>query len=189
MLRSSDRPSPDCSVLIDLYNKVRLLWNQNAVWTRFYIISILEDLGDLPYVQARLYRNPSDFKQFLSYYMGSENAGIFADLLTVQLDIIDRMTRYLKEGNEAEALSEKQRGYQNADKMAAFLSFINPYWNRRRWQTMLRRYLDLTENEILLRLSGDYAGDILNYNNIRDQAAEMADSMAEGIYQNYPNKF
>lgn len=183
--RSSKRKLPRCSSQLDLTNTFRKLWEQHIMWTRSFIISTAAELGDLPMVTQRLLRNPADFAGVLRPYYGFENAKKFETLLRDHLLIAAKLVNDAKAGNTAAADEDRKKWYQNADQIAEFLASINPYWSRQEWQNMLYDHLKVTENEAVYRLTGQYAADIAEYDQIQSQALGMADYMAEGILKQF----
>jgi hypothetical protein len=54
---------------------------------------------------------------------------------------------------------------------------------------MWHDHLKLTKDEAVARLTKDYTADIAAFDQIEALANMMADSMADGIVQQFPNKF
>ncbi len=54
---------------------------------------------------------------------------------------------------------------------------------------MWHDHLKLTKGEAVARLTKDYAADIEAFDQIEAQANMMADSMADGIISQFPDKF
>ncbi|CAN5441250.1 hypothetical protein BH20ACI3_BH20ACI3_19430 [soil metagenome] len=50
-------------------------------------------------------------------------------------------------------------------------------------------HLNLTTNEVVARLHGDWAGDIAAYDSVHSQILQMADMLSAGIVKQYPGKF
>ena len=75
--------------------------------------------------------------------------------------------------------------YSNADKIASALGRINPVWTAAQWRDLLYDHLRMTTDEVLARLSGDYAKDAAIFDMILEQALDMADVMAEGIAKQF----
>lgn len=65
------------------------------------------------------------------------------------------------------------------------MSKINPYWSYDKWNVLFYNHLKMTENESKLRLSGKYSKDIDKFNNIENEALEMADDMSDGIVRQF----
>lgn len=164
-----------------LSNEFRLLWSQHVYRTRFFIISTAADLADLPYVTKWLLQNPGDFAMVLGRFYGKNQAETFKNLLTEHLAIAGELVNAAKNQNAAEVNSARKRWYENADKIAEFLSDINPNWSYKKWASFLYDHLRMTENEARLRLTGKYLEDIVEFNNIEQEAMRMADYMTDGI--------
>ena len=147
---------------------------------KVFIISTTANLNDLQPVTQRLLRNPGDFaKEFQKYY-GAANAERFAQLLTEHLTIAAQLVNQAKAGDTAAVTVTRREWFRNADEIAKFLASINRNWDQGKWQSMLYSHLDMTEDEAVLRLSGQYAADVAIYDKIEAQALEMADYMATG---------
>ena len=56
-------------------------------------------------------------------------------------------------------------------------------------KAMCYRHLDLTKQEALTMIKGDFKKDIEIYDEIEKQAREMADTISDAMIKLYPNKF
>ena len=54
---------------------------------------------------------------------------------------------------------------------------------------MMREHLDLTTQEAVARLTGDWEADIAAYDEIHLQILEMADMLSTGIISDFPRRF
>jgi len=185
MYSQSTASRSECSKRIDIVNAFRKLWEQHVTWTRLFVISNIDGLGDLDATTRRLLRNPADFAEELRRFYGAEKADRFSVLLTAHLTIAAELVDAAKAGNQSAAEEIKRRWYQNAEDIAVFLSSINPYWSRRKWRDMLFMHLKLLEDEVGYRISRQYTLGVANYDRIEAQALEMADVMAAGIIKQF----
>lgn len=170
---------------ISQMNRWRKLWQEHVMWTRSFIISTISDLGDLVPVTGRLMQNPGDMADVLRLFYSPQTADTFQKLFTEHLSIAGELVHAAKAGDTAKAAALEQKWYENADEIASFLAKINPYWNRRLWQSLLYDHLKMTKQEALYRLAGKYEEDIRNYDRIEDEALRMADYMATGILRQF----
>lgn len=166
---------------IGLMNQLRLLWTQHVYWTRFFIISTAANLADLEPVTNRLLRNPKDFARLLAPVYGEKTAERFQELFTQHLLIAADLVNAAKNGQTEKENAAREKWYQNAEEIAAFLSSINSCWSKMKWQNMLYSHLKMTEQEATLRLQGNYEADIKVFEGIEREALQMADYMWEGI--------
>ena len=174
-----------CYKLLTLNQTLRKLWEQHVMWTRSFIISSVDNLGDLDVVTKRLLRNPSDLAAVLKPYYGEAKATKFENLLEEHLLIAADLVSQAKAGNAAGADAARQKWYANAAEIALFLSQINPYWNKQEWNQMLDAHLKMTEQEAVTRLQRQYQSNVALYDDIETQALTMADAMTNGIFKQF----
>ena len=172
-----------------LFNGMRLLWMQHVYWTRMLLISIAERLNDQPEVTARLLQNPYDIARLYQEYYSADAADTIARLLTEHLQIGAELITALRDKKTAEANSLNRQWYINADKMADAFSGINPYYNREELRRMLYRHLELTTQEVAMRLAGNYSADIEAFGEVEQEAISMADYFSFGIMKQFPERF
>lgn len=172
-----------------LGNQMRLLWEQHVYWTRLVISGIVFNSPDLGVSKTRLLRNPGDFATALSPFYGRVTAERFAELLTEHLTIAAELVTAASEGRSKEATDAEKRWYDNADRIASFLSSINPHWTIQEWREMLYSHLDMTKQEAGDFITGNYAASVTVFDQIENEALEMADRMTEGIVQQFPFLF
>ena len=140
-------------------------------------------------VTSRLLQNPKDFEEALKPFYGNKIASSFADLFTNHLVIAAQLVKAAKAGDSNAAKDAEKRWYSNADKIAAFLAGINPYWSQDKWKRMLYEHLAMTKSEAVYMLTKNYGAGITEYDKIEKQALKMADVMAYGIIKQFPDIF
>jgi hypothetical protein len=183
-------PDPrGCKPRIDLINAFNTLWEQHVFWTRMVIISAAVDSPDLSFTVARLLRNATDMGSVIKIYYGEANAKKFSDLMREHLTIALALVKAAKASDTNAAKDAERRWYANADKIAEFLSGINPHISRENFKLMLYRHLSLTKSEALARLNKDFAKDIFLFDQIEKQALEMSGEMVQAIIKQFPKKF
>lgn len=174
---------------VKLINKFRMLWEQHDVWTRSAIMSIVFELPDLDLVLQRLLRNPVDFARVFEIFYGPKIAARFKELLREHLVLAAQIVEAAKAGNVKAEAEAKRKWFKNADKIAAFLSQINPFWPEQKWREMLHEHLRLVYKEAVNILTADYEAGIEVYDRIEKQTLEMADFMSKGIFRQFPCLF
>lgn len=172
-----------------LINDMRLVWEQHVYWIRMLLISIADKLNDQTPTTDRLLRNPGDIANIFNRYYSSNVANLIQQLLTEHLQIGADLITALRDNQHNKANELTQQWYQNADKMADAFSSINPHYNRQTIQSMLYRHLDLTTQQVVKRLAGDYEGDIMAFDLVELEALEMADMFTNGIIRQFPQSF
>ncbi len=173
----------------DLKLKMRELWAEHVIWTRLFIMSVADNTSDKAVVTSRLLKNYDDMATAMKTYYGSENGTKFGDLVKEHLLIAASLVEAAKAGNSTAATDAEKKWYENADKIAAFENGINPNWNNSTMKAMWHEHLKLTKDEAVARLTKNYPADIAAFDQIETLANTMADSMANGIVQQFPDKF
>jgi LysM repeat protein len=186
---SAQQPSGDTISEEDLSNPLRMLWEQHVYWTRLVFLSMIFDLPDTELVTDRLLRNPKDFEAALIPFYGEDIAAEFAELFTEHLKIAGDLVKALKDNDNTAADAAEERWYENADLIATFLGSINPYWTSQEWQSMLYDHLAMTKDEAVSLIAGNYTDSITVFDEIEQEALEMADTMTQGIIRQFPEYF
>ena len=166
------------------------LWEDHITWTRLAIISLTTDAPDTEATVGRLLQNQTDIgdaiEPFYGEAAGDELTRLLRDHILIAADIIAAA----KAGDGAGVADGQARWTANADEIAAFLNAANPRsWKLRELKAMLYEHLRLTTDEVVARLTGDWAADVAAYDRIHLQALEMADMLSTGIVEQFPRRF
>jgi hypothetical protein len=173
----------------DLKLQMRMLWEEHIIWTRMFIMSVADNTTDKAPVTTRLLKNYDDMADALKPYYGNETGDKFGDLIEEHLLTAAALVEAAKAGNSTAAADAEKKWYKNADEIAAFENSINPNWNKTDLMAMWHDHLKLTKDEAVARLTKNYAADIEAFDQIEALANTMADSMADGIVKQFPDKF
>ena len=184
------KKAPVTAKQLALRNDMRELWEDHIVWTRMVIVSFAADLPDLNPAIARLLENQSDIGDAIKPFYGDAAGNQLTVLLRDHIVIAADVLAAAKAGN-TEALSDAlERWYANGEDIADFLAAANPAsWPRSEMRAMMREHLDLTTQEAVARLTGDWEGDIAAYDEIHLQILRMADMLSTGIISDFPRRF
>jgi hypothetical protein len=169
---------------------VRKLWEDHVSWTRFYIISALAGLPEADAAAQRLLRNQADIGNALKPFYGDAAGDQLTSLLEEHILVAADLLAAAKSGDTAGFETAHQRWYDNGDQIAGFLNKANPdHWPLSEMQSMMKAHLDRTLEEATARLEEDWAGDVAAYEKIHADILEMADMIAHGIIQQFPEQF
>lgn len=175
---------------VEFRQDMRKLWEDHITWTRIYIIANLAEGADETAAATRLLQNQQDIGDAFAEYYGDTNGDKLAMLLTEHIttavDVINAA-----EAGDADALAAAQAiWYTNGEEIAHFLHGLNPtYWPAEEMEAMMVDHLDLTTTEVVARLNGNWTADVQAYDQIHDQALEMADMLSLGIISQFPKEF
>lgn len=172
------------------HDAMRKLWEDHITWTRLVIVSMANDLPDTNATVERLLQNQVDIGNAIKPFYGEEAGNQLTALLTDHILIAAEIIQAAKAGDTDTLDDAIARWYTNADAIAAFLNAANPEnWPLEEMQAMMREHLNLTLQEAVAYLNGDYAASITAYDQIHVQALEMADMLSEGIIRQFPKMF
>lgn len=175
---------------VDLTLAMDKLWEDHVTWTRMYIISVTSDLPDADLAAQRLLQNQVDIGDAIQPIYGDEAGEQLTSLLNDHILIAAELLSAAKAGDNAKFEDANSRWYENADQIATFLSDANPKnWPLNDTQAMMRTHLDLTLEEAVARLNGDWSGDVAAYDKVHDEILHMADMLTKGILAQFPSKF
>jgi len=172
------------------HDAMRKLWEDHITWTRLVIIGVFEDSPGLDSSVQRLLQNQADIGDAIKPFYGEEAGDQLTALLTDHILIAAEILQAAKSGNTAALEDAIKRWYTNADDIAVFLNAANPsQWPLEEMKAMMREHLDLTLEEAVAYLQGDYEASVAAYDEVHVQALEMADMLSRGIIKQFPNKF
>lgn len=174
---------------IQLKDDLRRLWIDHTIWTRNYIISALAGLKDQDKVLARLLKNQDDIGNAIKPYYGEAAGNKLAKLLREHILLAGKVVVAAKSGNQANLKKFNKQWYKNADDIAQFLSSANPNWSNDALKNLLYTHLKFVADEAVARIKKDWDADILAFDKGEDHIIKMADTLAEGIIKQFPNKF
>jgi hypothetical protein len=173
-----------------LHDAMRKLWEDHITWTRLAIVSFAHDLPDLPHTQARLLRNQTDIGNAVKPYYGRAAGQQLTRLLEEHITGAVALLVAAKSGDSGRIQAASTAWYDNANRIAAFLSRANPrFWPLREMRAMMRKHLDDTVDEAVARLQGRYEDDIRAYERIHHHILQMADMLSGGIVKQFPRRF
>lgn len=178
-----------CDNVLKLSRDMTRAWEENAIWTRMLMISTLGNLPDEQAVYTRLMRNSLDMGNVFRTYFGNVPAQNITNLFARQIEIISRFIHAVKIGNNASAELISREWNWNAFAIAGYLSSINSFYSRNVLQTRLYEYVRLTINQIAMRKSEDYWGDIMVFDLVENQALRVSDYLVDGIKKKFPDRF
>jgi len=175
---------------VELRQDMRKLWEDHITWTRLAIISLEGGTPDTDATVARLLRNQVDIGNAFKPYYGAKVGGAVTSLLREHILIAADLIGAAKAGDNAKLADAQARWVANADQIAAALHGINPrFWKLGAMKAEMHRHLELTTQEAVARLQGDWTGDVAAYDRVHVHILHMADMLSEGIIHQFPRRF
>jgi hypothetical protein len=174
----------------DLFRQdMRKLWEDHVTWTRLFIVSAIAGLPDLDATANRLLQNQDDIGSAVAVFYGEDAGRALSALLRDHILVAADLVAAAKAGDDALVASKLADWYANADEISSFLASANPAWPVDSLRAMMRTHLDQTLAEATARLQHDWATDVATYDAIHLHILDMADTLADGIIEQFPRRF
>jgi hypothetical protein len=169
---------------------MRKLWEDHITWTRLFIVSDVADLPDLQATTARLLRNQDDIGDAVAKFYGRAAGDQLSALLKDHILLAAQLINAAKAGNNEAVNQASVDWYANANEIGAFLHDANPkQWSLADMQGMMKTHLDLTLEEAVAHLTGDFGTDVAAYDRVHAEILQMADMLSNGIISQFPSAF
>ncbi|MDY0344880.1 MAG: hypothetical protein RBR28_15015 [Lentimicrobium sp.] len=170
--------------------EMRYLWSEHATWTRDVIIGLLDQTADANDDLARLLKNQVQIGDAIKPYYGDAAGQALTDLLTEHIVVAGDILIAARSGDTRGMNEAVAKWYQNGDDMAVFLNSANPEnWTIEHMKEHMKNHLDLTLAEAVAHLEGRHDDEVEVYDKVFEQLMHMADSIADGIAKQFPDKF
>ena len=168
-----------------LYRDTRVMWRQNAFWTRVVVVEAVAGLPDTYMAINQLMLNVIDLgnavKPFYTPAEGSRLTLLLATKVIATSDYIEAA----KGNDPARTAALNARLYANADAIAALYGAANPGMLAE-YRTLWRRDTDHMLNQINARIGSDWSNDLAAYGESVQATRTMGDTVAAGIVKQWP---
>ena len=182
--------SPDYAKQMALHDAMRKLWEDHITWTRLFIVDAAAELPEKQATTDRLLQNQVDIGNAIKTYYGNDAGEKLTTLLKTHITTAAELVTAAKVNDKARTEDAKTRWTANADEIANFLAGANPKnWPADDVKKMMHDHLDLTTQEATAQLNKDWKGSIAAYDKVHEQILHMADSLTDGIANQFPDKF
>jgi len=159
------------------------LWEDHVTWTRMVIVDFAANLPDLQTAEGRLLRNQADIGNAIKPYYGAAAGKKLTSLLRTHI-------LEAEDGDNAKLQRDLAKWYANAHQIAVFLSMANPHnWPLKEMDKMMKRHLQLTTDEAVARLKGNWSADVKAYDRVHVEILQMAGMLSTGIIKQFPSRF
>jgi hypothetical protein len=162
-------------------------WIDHVVYARNTIISLLGNLSDIEEVSNRLMKNQETIANLLRPYYDSATVDQLLTLLKTHATIAIKIVPAAQLNSGTKELITQWN--LNCEEIVNCLEGMNPNWVQSNLEILWEEQLSLTINEIQFRLDKNWSSDIMNFDNITNNAYMIADCMSQGVVQQNMIKF
>lgn len=165
----------DTAAIAGYKDATRYAWEEHLWWTRNAMISIMNKLGDVQAVVARLMKNQEDIGNLLRPYYAEQEVDTLVNLLKQHVTIAGNIF------TEPTNLTYQQSWQINGDEIVYQLARMNPNcWITTSMAPLWKGHMEATINEAVSRTTGDWEADISYANMNHDHIVEWADRLSTG---------
>ena len=190
MTMTGHSSSAETAKAVALRTDMRKLWEDHITWTRLAIISLESGTPDTNATVARLLRNQVDIGNAIKPYYGKAAGNELTKQLRAHILIAAGVIAAAKAGDSPKLADAQARWLKNADKIATVLHTVNRrYWKLGAMKAEMHRHLDLTTQEAVARLQGNWVADVAAYDKVHQHILHMSDMLAQGITKQFPARF
>jgi hypothetical protein len=173
-----------------LRQEMRRLWEDHITWTRLAIISLTTDSPDTEATVGRLLKNQTDIGDAVKPFYGEAAGNELTRQLRLHILIAADVVAAARAGDQAELADAQARWLANADDIAAVLNSVNPkHWELATMKAEMHKHLDLTTQEAVARLQGNWSADVAAYDQIHEHILHMSDLLSSGLVKQFPQRF
>jgi hypothetical protein len=175
---------------VALRTDMRKLWEDHITWTRLAIISLESGTPDTEATVGRLLQNQTDIGNAVKPFYGNAAGDELTRQLRSHILIAADVIAAAKEGDSVKLAGAQARWVENADAIAKVLNSVNPrFWKLAALKAEMHMHLDLTTDEAVARLKGDWTGDVAAYDKVHQHILHMSDLLADGLIKQFPKRF
>jgi hypothetical protein len=168
---------------------MRKLWTEHVIWTRDYVVNAIGDSPSADASAKRLLQNQDDIGKAVATYYGKAAGDQLTKLLKEHIMIAVDLVSAAKTDDQRKFKDADQRWTKNANEIARLLGKANKFWPEDQVADLLSLHLELTKKEATARLKKNWADDVKAFDDIFNEIMTLADALAAGIVQQFPEKF
>lgn len=181
--------SPKLSPLA-FHDAMRKLWEDHVTWTRLAIVDIAADAPDTGPTVQRLLQNQVDIGNAVKPFYGTAAGNQLTSLLTTHIILAANILVDFKANDTSGVNDNVTAWYANAHDIAVFLNTANPKnWPLNAMASMMDTHLNLTLQEGVDQLTGNFTGSVSTYDAVHLEILQMADMLSSGIMAQFPSLF
>jgi hypothetical protein len=187
---TADNPARISSSESVLRQEMRRLWEDHITWTRLAIISLTTDSADSEATVERLLKNQTDIGDAVKPFYGEAAGNVLTRELRRHILIAADVIAAARAGDQHGLADAQARWQSNADEIAAVLNSVNPkHWKLATMKAEMHKHLDLTTQEAVARLQGNWSADVAAYDQIHEHILHMSDLLSSGLVKQFPKRF
>ena len=161
--------------------QMRKLWTDHAIFTRQFIVDLLDNLQSIEYTIVRLLKNQEQTGNYFRPFFGDVAADNIISLLKEHITIAADLFKAIQSGNTSDATILEDQWTANSENISTFLGTINQYYSIDELSDILKTHLILAKYQFIARMDKDYNADILYFDMGLNHLLRLSDCLTDGI--------
>ena len=161
--------------------QMRKLWTDHAIFTRQFIVDLLDNLPSIDYTIDRLIKNQEQTGNCFRPFFGDVAADNIVFLLKEHITVAAELFKAILSGNITDATTLEDQWTANVENMSTCLCTINQYYSIDELLDMFKTHLILTKYQFIARMDKDYNADILYFDMGLNHLLRLSDCLTDGI--------
>ncbi len=175
---------------VELRLTLRDLWQNHIFWVRNVVLATkFKDKGAAKVAEEQAVQNAKDIANAVVPYYGKEAGDKLFNLLAGHYAAIKEYMNADFAGNKKGMDAAKSKMLKNADEIAAFLSSANPNWPKQALVSALYAHGGYHMSQINEIHANNFSAEAKTWASMKDQVNQIADTLAEGIVKQFPQRF
>lgn len=162
-----------------------LLFHQESMWSRSYLVSKIAHLDDTEILSNRLYETAMGLSYVFSVYFGPTIANKFEQLLRNYIHSTILYIDNIQTGNSQLLLGIRKDWENNGTSLAYYISSLLPTIDSDMLKNLFLNHIDMIIHQAEKRLNKDYVSDVSEY----DLLDYLTSSISDVIWQGFMNQF
>lgn len=171
-----------------LRDSLRRLWTDEAYWTRDAIKDTHARHPERRAVSGRLLRAHDELGALLGSYLGPEEGQRLAALLREHAALAVEAAAASRRGDTRRLDAAHARWRENAGRLAERLAALNPYWGERT-RALLEERVNWAARAAVAQAERDWPADLAAADGAVENARRLADELAAGLVDRFPERF
>lgn len=172
-----------------LHSNMRKFCETHSNGMRNVLFCVIDDLPGKAQAIQGLLDNRVEIGNAIKPYYGEHVGDILSEYIRMHIMLSIEAIKAIK-SEDAEAIAEVNRKcMNNAEELALFMSKANPKWRLEEMNIMLKRFIRLSNDQIVQRVRRNYGSDVIAYEKLHNEILFISDFVSDGIALQFPRKF
>ena len=188
--KGNETPVKLTSTSMELKLALRDLWVGHIFWVRNVVLTTkLGDTAAEKIADQQVVQNAKDIANAVVPYYGKEAGDKLFTLLAGHYGAVKDCMKATFAGNKEGLNAGMQKMNKNAEEIAAFLSSANPNWPKATMLAALAAHAGYHMAQIEAVNAKDFSSEAKTWEAMKNQVYVIADTLADGIVKQFPQKF